>query len=206
MNPSKAWTEYESMWIYRFTDYNLKSLNDTDTRKKWLIEVVQGLLDILHPFASPNKVEVGTLSIGEEAFVINCKEKGFQKQLKSYLSENDDVTDIHFYLSLHCYEVFSDHSLKKITLENGGTLSLFVELDIDKKLIHDAQNDPIWLSFDMDFDIYAPLLMSTPQSREMARINAPLLKNFLTTMQHRFSLEQTYVTGPPYLLDYLEKI
>jgi hypothetical protein len=206
MNPLKIWTEYESIWIYRFTDYNLKGLNDTDTRKKWLIEVVQGLLDILHPFASPNKVEIGTLNIGEEAFVINCKEKGFQKQLEHYLSENDDVTDIHFYLSLHCYEVFSDHSLKKITLENGGTLSLFVELDIDKKLIHDAQNDPIWLSFDMDFDIYAPLLMSTPQSREMARINAPLLKNFLTTMQHRFSLEQTYVTGPPYLLDYLEKI
>jgi len=46
----------------------------------------------------------------------------------------------------------------------------------------------------------------TKQSEEIARINAPLLKNFLKRLEDRLPIELSQVEAAPYLLEYLERI
>lgn len=62
------------------------------------------------------------------------------------------------------------------------------------------------MSVHLDVDIHAPLLKKTKQSEETARINAPLLKNFLKRLEDRLPIELSQVEAAPYLLEYLERI
>jgi len=69
MNKTTVWTDWESKWMYSFAEYDPDALNNPKTRRQWITEVVQSILDILAPFATPREVEVSTLSQGENAFV-----------------------------------------------------------------------------------------------------------------------------------------
>ncbi|GAA5346963.1 hypothetical protein PLACP1_31240 [Planifilum fimeticola] len=71
-------------WGYRFND-NRCFLNDPQIRKQWITNVTQSLFELLERFATPYKVELGTLSKGMK-HTIHCEEPNFhQNKYFSYL-------------------------------------------------------------------------------------------------------------------------
>ncbi|GAA5343904.1 hypothetical protein [Planifilum fimeticola] len=207
MSQSKVWRYTESSWIYRFIGYDINLLNQPENRRRWIIKVALTILDILQPFATIYEVEVGTLSEGEDAFVISGSDENYQEKLVRYLKNVDDVTEINFLLTLHCYEVEKDQKPQEILFQPGGALYLFIELDETRRLKSSSDqsvNDPLWLSLNLDTDIYAPLIEKTNRSKKTAQINSPILKGFLERLEKRLPLEKIHMSGPWYLKEYLE--
>ncbi|PRX40506.1 hypothetical protein CLV97_11393 [Planifilum fimeticola] len=204
-----VWTDWDSTWIYSLVIDDPDTLNNPKARRQWISDVVQSLLHILEPFATPREVEVSTLSQGEEAFVIRRDDPEYSSKLIQYLSRTDDVTDVDFILTLHCYEVDENLNGKEIEFEIGGAIYLVIELDKDRNIRPSSKgkdDSPIWMSIHLYVDIHAPLLRKTKKSEETARINAPLLKNFLKRLESHLPVELSEVDAAPYLLEYLESI
>jgi len=140
---------------------------------------------------------------------VSSEDPEYQSKLIRYLSETDDITDVDFILTLHCYEVDENLNTKEINFEIGGAIYLVIELDEDGNIISSPkckEHSPVWMSVHLDVDIHAPLLKRTKQSEETARINAPILKNFLKRLENRLPIELNEVEAAPYLLAYLERI
>src|SRR5690606_24930513 len=208
-NQTKDWIYWESKWIYSFVVDHPDTLNNPKARRQWISDVVQSLLHILEPFATPREVEVSTLSQGEEAFVVRRDDPEYSSKLIQYLSKTDDVTDVDFILTLHCYEVDENLNGKEIEFAIGGGIYLMIELDKDGNIRPSSKgkvDSPIWMSIRLYVDIHAPLLRKTKKSEETARINAPILKNFLKRLESRLPVELSEVDAAPYLLEYLERI
>lgn len=195
-------------WEYRF-EYDLQALNNPTIRKQWVVNVTQSLFNLLKPFATPIDAEVWTFSQGEDAFVIKSEEPAFQEKLFQFLLAADDVTDVTIHLDLHCYEVDEQLQKNKLTLRDAGFLWLYIGLDEIGKLKTPEtclDDDPIKLVLSIDTDIYAPLLGETKQGFMAAKINAPILKEFLKRLENELSLEQTDRNDPWYMREYLEQL
>jgi len=59
---------------------------------------------------------------------VSSEDPEYQSKLIRYLSETDDITDVDFILTLHCYEVDEKLNVKEINLGIGGASYLFIEL------------------------------------------------------------------------------
>jgi len=150
---------------------------------------------------------VGTFSQGDEAFFIKKDDPKYLENLFQFLCSADDVTDVTIFLDLHCYEVDEHLQAKKMTIEDAGYLWLYIDLDETGKTDKPWENyDPVRLLLSIDVNIYAPLLNETKQSLETARINAPILKDFLKRLERELPFELTDQDGPWYMLEYLEKV
>lgn len=193
-------------WSYRF-NYHPYTLNDPSIRKQWIIEVTKTLFNLLEPFASPGDTEVGTFSQGDEAFLVKRDDPKYLEKLIQILRSTDDVTDVTIYLDLHCFEVDKHLQVKKLTLGDTGFLWIYIHLDETGQIDKPWENyNPVRLLLSIDVDIYAPLLDETEQSLKTARINTPILTDFLKRLEKKLPVKLTDRDMPWYMKEYLDKL
>ncbi|WP_254563806.1 hypothetical protein [Oscillatoria sp. HE19RPO] len=174
-------------------------LTDPSIRRLWIVERIERLVKTLDDFARVEDVTVDTRSCGEETFVIEDWQ-GTQSRLKlrNWLTKTDDVVNIDFTLTLQCLTPGDRDIPEELAIKSGGNISIFVELDDDGEL-DTTTPSPIWLTFGLDVDIYAPLSWGEQRDNtKLAQLNGSRLSAFLHRLEEDIPGEFLGVDAPDY--------
>jgi hypothetical protein len=191
-------------WVYNLwesseTERMKKLLADPVYRRNWIAEKIERLLYALENFAEVESITVDTRSRGEDTFVVDdWQGAASRSELLEFLQKTDDVVHVNFDLMLHCVELGTDGEQKKLEVKSGGTIFFVVELD-DNGSLYTNSEDPIWFSFSLEVDIYAPLSWGRCRDNtELATLNGPRLSAFLHRLEDEIPGEFTGVDAPDY--------
>ena len=163
---------------------SIQLLSNSKQRKNWLGTRVCQAIYALKGFARAEEVSIWTLSSGEDTYVIDLCVKGAFGKLEQILRCTNDITDVQFSLMLLVEAVSPSNEVEQYEIDGGADLGFYIELDELGKLDVSFQ-PPIWLTFSLDVDIYAPT--SWGQIREnsqLAVLNSPRLSKFLQRLEH----------------------
>lgn len=176
-----------------------KLLADPVYRRNWIAEKIERLLDALENFAEVESITVDTRRRGEDTFVVEDWQAAVSRsELLDFLQKTDDVVHVNFDLMLHCVELDTDGEQKKLEINSGGGILFLVDLDDDGNLDPESEA-PIWFSFSLNVDIYAPLSSGPCEDNtELATLNGPRLSAFLHRLEDEIPGEFRGVEAPDY--------
>lgn len=168
-------------------------------RAVYLKEIVINFFNILEDFAKPKKVEISTISGGEDSFVFYLNsEKSYQKLFKK-IATTTDINNIEIDLNLQCLNLAEGNNLpKKIEIDLGAYVAISLELDEEGHLDLSSEQ-PLSLNLFLNVDIYAPIKLSREHyNGEIAQLNQPKLANFLQRLEQKLPVEFVWVDAPDY--------
>lgn len=168
-------------------------------RRLWIVERIERLLKALDNFARVEDVAIDTRSGGEETFAIqDWQGEPSQRQLIEELKTIDDVVNLDLTLNLQCLTLSVLGIPEKLGIKSGGNISIFVELD-DNGELDTTTPSPIWLTFGLDVDIYAPLSWGEQRDNtNLAQLNGSRLSAFLHRLEEDIPGEFLGVDAPDY--------
>ena len=195
-------------WIYNIGCSNIKERSKTEPNalfedpvwcRQWVASKIERLLDAPRNFARVESISVDTRRGGEDSWVVDeWQPQESRSQLLDFLCSNDDTTNINIVLTLECEVPVNNGELKKIWIESGATILVFVEIDERGKLLPTA-DCPIWFTFFLDVDIYAPLSWGEIRDNaELAELNQPRLSAFLHRLEEELGAEFLGVSASDY--------
>ena len=206
MTQIKTWRRGSGLmnWTYNLGKYNEPNhakqlLSDPVQRKMWTVEKIEFLLIVIRGFARVQNVTVDTWSCGEETLIIE-EWQGDESRSKflQFLQATDDVTNIDFTLTLECLKPGNKGNLEELEIESGASIFVFIELDDEGKLDTD-NHTPIWFTFSLDVDIYAPFSWGEVRDNiELAQLNSSRLWSFLNQLQNELTVELIDIDAPDY--------
>ncbi|HEX8545315.1 MAG TPA: hypothetical protein VF691_00050 [Cytophagaceae bacterium] len=188
-----------NLWKSSEAEHMKKLLADDEYRRNWIAEKIERVLYALKNFAEVESIKINTRSRGEDTLVIeDCQGAMSHTELLDFLQKTDDVVHVNFDLMLHCVELGIDGKQKKLEVKSGGTIFFVIELDDNGSLYTDNE-DPIWFSFSLEVDIYAPLSWGRCRDNtELATMNGPRLSTFLHRLEDQIPAEFEGVDAPDY--------
>lgn len=168
-------------------------LQDGDTRRRWLCDLVSRLPVLLGDFAHIDMVRVSARGKGEDACVVNWRDKEGPTTLLAFLQQAETVRVVA-HLNLSCL----DKDLEPMKIVHGAELWINMRIDESGSLY--LQSDaPVYIRFDLNADIYAPQTFGDmPANSLLAGLNGPRLTSFLERIERDVPAQFLGMDGESY--------
>lgn len=172
------------LWSSFAGEESIRLLSNTKQRKNWLATRVCQAIYALKGFARAEEVSIWTLSSGEDTYLIDLCAKGALAKLEQILRCTNDITDVQFSLTLFVEAISPSNEVEQYEIDGGADLCFYIELnelgELDMSL-----DPPIWLTFSLDVDIYAPISWGQIRDNsQLAALNRLRLSKFLRRLEH----------------------
>lgn len=168
-------------------------LESPETRRRWLCELVGRLPALLGDFAYPTRVHVNAQDKGDDACVIDWKDKDGPSTLLTFLQQ-ELAREVLCHLNLTCL----DRGLEPMEITHGA--ALWINMWVDESGSLDLTNDaPVYLRLELNADIYAPWSFGDVQDNALlAAINGPKLTAFLERVERDVPAQLLGMDGERY--------
>lgn len=155
-----------------------QDLEEAETRRRWLCDLVSRLPALLGDFAYLTDVRVNARGKGTGACVIDWRDREGPSTLLTFLQQAE-TWGVEAHLNLTCL----DRDLKSVEIMNGAVLWVKIRLTESGSL--DWRTDaPVYIHLNLNADIYAPWSIGEIQDNALlASLNGPRLAGFLERIE-----------------------
>lgn len=153
-------------------------LDDRETRRRWICDLVGHLSELLGDFARPHKVHVHTNDKGYDACVVDWQDVEGPSTLLAFLRQAETWV-VDAWLDLTCL----DRDLDPLEIADGAHFMIKVDLTNSGALDH-RTDAPVYVRLELNADIYAPWSLGEIQNNALlAALNGPRLAGLLERIE-----------------------